>query len=64
MTALWAASRRFREHYPEAEARIGVAEELPYPDDGFDVALSSACITVVLPVGIPAGRGLGCGWAG
>jgi ubiquinone/menaquinone biosynthesis C-methylase UbiE len=55
MTALWATTRRFRERYPEVEARIGVAEELPYPDDAFDAALSSACITVVLPVGIPAG---------
>jgi SAM-dependent methyltransferase len=33
-----------RERHPDVEARIGVAEELPYPDDVFDAALSQLVV--------------------
>jgi SAM-dependent methyltransferase len=33
-----------RERHPEADVRVGVAEDLPWPDDGFDATLSSLVI--------------------
>src|SRR6059058_810277 len=32
------------ERYPGADVRVGVAEELPWPDDSFDAAL--ACLVI------------------
>jgi ubiquinone/menaquinone biosynthesis C-methylase UbiE len=33
-----------RERHPEADVRVGVAEDLPWPDDAFDASLSSLVI--------------------
>lgn len=33
-----------RERHPDADVRVGVAEELPWPDDAFDATLSSLVI--------------------
>jgi SAM-dependent methyltransferase len=33
-----------RERHPGADVRVGVAEELPWPDDSFDAALSSLVV--------------------
>ncbi|HEU4949034.1 MAG TPA: class I SAM-dependent methyltransferase [Kribbella sp.] len=33
-----------RERFPEVDARSGVAEDLPFPDDGFDVALAQLVV--------------------